>query len=146
MRPHMTREKKEAGWEILLGCCFRNPSRHTRMRWCVISPRPSKNSQKLWGNLCREVLSEERQLSPYMLILIPLCLKEKVMRNIWGYLFFHNFSNRENITYALLKSLPMSNIGGISRLRNFLEMVMERTRENPIREIFACPQGRALSY
>jgi hypothetical protein len=40
----------------------------------------------------------------------------------------------------------MSNIGGISRLRNFLEMVMERTRENPIREIFACPQGRALSY
>jgi hypothetical protein len=43
-------------------------------------------------------------------------------------------------------SLPMSNIGGISRLRNFLEMVMERTRENPIRDIFACPQGRVLSY
>jgi len=81
-----------------------------------------------------------------MLILIPPCLKEKAMRNIWGYLFFHNFSSRENITYALLKSLPMSNIGGISRLRNFLEMVMERTREKPIRSIFACPQGRVLSH
>jgi hypothetical protein len=68
------------------------------------------------------------------------------MRTIWGYLFFHNFSNRENITYALLKTLPMSNIGGISRLRNFLEMVMERMRENPIRAIFSCPQGRVLSY
>jgi hypothetical protein len=38
----------------------------------------------------------------------------------------------------------MSNIGGISCLRNFLEMVMEHTRENPIRDIFACPQRKSI--
>jgi hypothetical protein len=29
-----------------------------------------------------------------------------------GYFFVHNFSDREKITFALLKVSPMSNIGG----------------------------------
>jgi hypothetical protein len=38
---------------------------------------------------------------------------EKWLKLIEGYFSVHNFSDRENITFALLKSTPMSNIGGI---------------------------------
>ena len=37
---------------------------------------------------------------------------QKWLNLLEGYFFFHNFSDRENITFALLKALPMSNIGG----------------------------------
>jgi hypothetical protein len=37
---------------------------------------------------------------------------DKWLNLLEGYFSVHNFSNRENITFSLLKALPMSNIGG----------------------------------
>ena len=37
---------------------------------------------------------------------------EKWLNLLEGYFSVHNFSDRENITFALLKALPVSNLGG----------------------------------
>jgi hypothetical protein len=37
---------------------------------------------------------------------------DKWLNLIEGYFSIHNFSNREDITFSLLKSIPMSKIGG----------------------------------
>jgi hypothetical protein len=49
---------------------------------------------------------------------------DKWLNLLEGYFYVHNFSNRENITFALLKVVPMSNIGGKLSMR-------KRKQRNP---------------
>jgi hypothetical protein len=57
---------------------------------------------------------------------------EKWLNMLEGYFFVHNFSDREKITFTLLKLSPMSNIGGKLTGRKFPQRILEYMGLSPL--------------
>jgi hypothetical protein len=57
---------------------------------------------------------------------------DKWLNLLEGYFSVHNFFDREKITFALLKALPMSNIGGKLTGRKFPQRSLEYMGSSPL--------------
>jgi hypothetical protein len=61
---------------------------------------------------CLSKLSHDKGTKLWRIFPTSFNTLDKWLNLLEGYFFVHNFFGREKITFALLKDLPMSNIGG----------------------------------
>jgi hypothetical protein len=70
---------------------------------------------------------------------------EKWLNLLEGYFSVHNFSNRENITFALLKVSPMSNIGGRLTVRKTPQRSLEYLGSSPLGTLLWMPSRNNIT-